>query len=129
MTPDLENILYAKYPHFFARRHLPSSQTCMCWGITTPDDWFETIDTLVGELVAIDPNLQAEQIKEKFNTLRVYLLNYGSNPDTRSKINECMARADRAVNKIERLRYENRNIKKHTPAPSTPATDSTNKEE
>jgi hypothetical protein len=46
MSPELEKQLFNKYPRIF-RDHTKSPQeTSMCWGIETPDEWYDIIDTL-----------------------------------------------------------------------------------
>jgi len=64
--------LYAKYPHLFAKRLLGKSQSCMARGIEVGDGWFGLIDKMSAELINAAPEIQYEQIKEKFGTLRVY---------------------------------------------------------
>ena len=64
--------LYNKYPHLFARRHLDRSQTCMSYGIEVNEGWISLIDEMSEKISAIDPEIQYEQIKEKFGALRVY---------------------------------------------------------
>jgi len=107
MSPDLQAKLFVKYPKIFADKDKSMQETCMCWGIETPDDWYDIIDTLCHALtytystsVEIDkedgehlgikpirytdededtyvysiecPQVIAEQVKEKYNTLRFY---------------------------------------------------------
>lgn len=82
MKQELDDELCAKYPKIFRDRHANMTETCMCWGIETGDGWYGIIDQLCaaiqqhldwqnrdGEKVA---QVVAEQVKEKFGTLRFY---------------------------------------------------------
>ena len=107
MSPELQEQLYNKYPEIFADKDKSMQETAMCWGIETPDDWYNIIDTLCHALtytyitsLSIDeedglkfkfkpldkyykdgndyvyrvqcPQVIAEQVKEKYGTLRFY---------------------------------------------------------
>jgi chaperone required for assembly of F1-ATPase len=105
MSPELQVQLYNKYPKIFADKDKSMQETAMCWGIETPDDWYDIIDTLCRALtytystsLDIDeedaerlnikpirfrdedcciynvecPQVIAEQVKEKYGTLRFY---------------------------------------------------------
>jgi len=78
MTPELENLLYNRYPDFFARHNWSTQESSMAWGCATSDGWFSLIDA-VGETIIDDakatgrPVPQASQVKEKFGGLRIYL--------------------------------------------------------
>lgn len=77
MSPELQEKLYAEYPAIFRQKDLSASMTCMCWGITCNDGWFNLIDTLCAfikykvEQHGSD-NVEALQVKEKFGGLRFY---------------------------------------------------------
>ena len=56
------------------------SQTCMCWGITTGDGWYEILlkasqeTTKIIERKKLDPQLYCfTQVKEKFGEMRIYM--------------------------------------------------------
>ncbi len=77
MTPELEQRLFKKYPELFARRHLPMSETCMCWGLSCGDGWYAILERLCSTITWFcnktnTPLPQFEQVKEKFGVLRVY---------------------------------------------------------
>ena len=77
MSPDKQQALYDKYPELFERHILPATQTCMCWGITTGDGWYDIIDRLCQRITdhCSDNDIELprfEQVKEKFGGLRVY---------------------------------------------------------
>lgn len=82
MTEEQDNYLCTAYPKIFADRHSSMQTTAMCWGFECNSGWFRIIDTLCrqiqhhldwknrnGEVV---PQVVAEQVKEKFGTLRFY---------------------------------------------------------
>lgn len=81
MKLALQNKLFKAFPKLFAQKDLPKEQTCMCWGIDTPDKWYniiyklcECIQDYIDSRSDINPVVQVEftQIKEKFGALRVY---------------------------------------------------------
>lgn len=67
------NILYKMY-------YAPCSETCMCWGLECGDGWLNEIDMLSKKLEALNlmiyptfnVRIQADQVKEKYGTLRFY---------------------------------------------------------
>jgi hypothetical protein len=70
----------------------------MCWGIETPDEWYNTIYNLCQIIQNhIDwnksPQIQFTQVKEKFGSLRVY---YNDNLEY---VNGAIALADTFVRK------------------------------
>lgn len=80
MRQELDEALCAKYPKLFAQRHLPTTQTCMCWGFECGDGWYDLIDRLCGCIQSYIDNNQHKniqqvvvtQVKEKFGGLRFY---------------------------------------------------------
>lgn len=77
MKHELEQILYDKYPKLFVQKDLDMTQTCMCWGISTGDGWFNLIDNLCDTIQQyVDANHKEQvvftQVKEKFGSLRIY---------------------------------------------------------
>jgi len=84
MKQELQDKLFNKYPWIFRQKDLPMDQTCMCWGITTGDGWYNIIDTLCDQIQRYiqhnlnkdkDPGVvkvEAAQVKEKFGALRFY---------------------------------------------------------
>jgi hypothetical protein len=82
MKQELDNQLCEKYPKIFADRHKPMTETCMCWGFECGDGWYNILDQLCNNIQhyidwknrkeEIVPQVVAEQIKEKFGTLRFY---------------------------------------------------------
>jgi len=77
MRPELENKIYTDFPRLFAQKDLPKEQTCMCWGIEVPDEWYAAIHSAC-EIIQdyIDhysrDQIEFTQIKEKFGKLCMY---------------------------------------------------------
>ena len=78
-----EGEMYAKYPTIFRDAGGDPQQTCMAWGLETPNGWWAVLDTACAEITAECARLNAkypdagfcvvaEQVKEKFGTLRFY---------------------------------------------------------
>lgn len=96
MKEELDKILCEKYPKIFANRHADMRTTAMCWGFDCGDGWFDILNQLCANIQGhIDwknssrerllkdnphnmkipdevPQVIAEQVKEKFGTLRFY---------------------------------------------------------
>ena len=69
MKKELDALLCSRYPLIFADRHAPMTQSCMYWGFSCGDGWFDLIDTLCARLqFATDhnkaPQVVATQVKE-----------------------------------------------------------------
>ena len=93
MTPELDEKLCAKYPKIFKNRNGDRIQTCMYYGFSCDDGWFNIIDSLCSVLQnhveneryrhkelsdeKFDEKFQivAAQVKEKFGGLRFYIDN------------------------------------------------------
>lgn len=73
MSPEKEELLYNRYSDLYSHRHLPASESCMCWGFECGDGWFDLIDELSKSLVKLDPAIRVGQVKEKYGGLRFYL--------------------------------------------------------
>ena len=83
MNKILEKNLLKKYPKILKDMYGPMDKTCMHFGIECGDGWYYLIDNLLGSIQSyLDMRLNfnpglidqvvAEQIKEKFGTLRFY---------------------------------------------------------
>jgi len=76
MNKKLDNKLCKEFPNIFKERNLPMSQTCMCWGFPG-DGWYKIIHKLCTNLKTIQMqtgiHITAQQVKEKFGTLRFYI--------------------------------------------------------
>ena len=83
MTPDLDRLLCARYPTLFQRRNVPMDKSCMYWGFSAGNGWFDLLDTLCERLQFWTDRrnavqLIAEQVKEKLGLLEVYVNAAGS---------------------------------------------------
>ena len=81
-----EQEIYEKYPKIFGDRTKPMTETCMCWGLEVPRSWLPIIDELCDAMTTCTytmgvrdyddviqfPQVVADQVKEKFNSLRFY---------------------------------------------------------
>lgn len=96
MREELDKLLCEKYPKIFANRYGDMKTTAMCWGFDCGDGWYDIINALCRNIQGhIDwqnssrerllennphnmkirdevPQVIAEQVKEKFGTLRFY---------------------------------------------------------
>jgi hypothetical protein len=88
MTPDLQAKLYAKYPGIFRDKDKSMKESCMFWGLSCGDGWYDILDHLCyalsytyscgytidgGVYVPVDPpQVIAMQVKEKMATLHFY---------------------------------------------------------
>jgi len=50
MRDDLDKALVERFPKLFRDRNAPMSQTCMCWGFSHDDGWYNIIDQLCGNI-------------------------------------------------------------------------------
>jgi hypothetical protein len=88
----MKNELYVKYPSLFRQTNLPSSESCMHWGIQTGDGWLPIIERLC-ELIKDIPGVEFSEIKEKFGRLSINVKYILDTPDdtkelVKSYINE-----------------------------------------
>ena len=80
MKKELEAKLFEKYNTLFERRSLDMTKTTMCWGVDVGDGWYSLLDEVCAKLVALHPNIRADQVKEKYGTLRFYIGSEGEVP-------------------------------------------------
>ena len=77
MKKENEERLLKRYPELYRQRHLPMTETCMCWGFDVGDGWYKILAKLSKKLDAYAKEkaikLEVTQVKEKFGTLRFYL--------------------------------------------------------
>jgi len=95
MNEELDKILCEKYPKIFRDRNKRMQETCMCWGFSHGDGWYNIIETACRniqnhtdwkrkqepyasmsneEFDEIHQSIAA-QVKEKFGGLRFYVDN------------------------------------------------------
>ena len=77
MKKELQDKLFEKYPKIFRQKDLPSTETCMCLGITCGDGWYDIIDLLCFRIQNyVDScnrkQIEAVQVKSKFGSLKFY---------------------------------------------------------
>jgi hypothetical protein len=76
MKKELELKLVEKYPVILRDYGGDKMKTCMHWGMECGDGWYTLLDQLLEKLDFMSNNFGvqviAEQIKEKFGTLRFY---------------------------------------------------------
>lgn len=88
MKKELQDILVGKHPSMFRDIGGDQRVTCMAWGLECGDGWFSIIDCLCSVIQRTAENLKhrwsdkcpdlvfdvkAEQVKEKFGSLRFYI--------------------------------------------------------
>jgi len=75
MNKNLEKKLKDNFPKLLSNMY--NKESCLAWGVQCDDGWYDLIYNCCKELQDwCDKNstqIQAEQIKEKFGTLRYYL--------------------------------------------------------
>lgn len=82
MREELDKQLCEKYPKIFADRYKDMQVTAMCWGFGHNDGWFNILDQMCHCIQSyidwknrdstVVPQVVADQVKEKFGTLRFY---------------------------------------------------------
>jgi CRISPR/Cas system-associated protein Cas10 (large subunit of type III CRISPR-Cas system) len=76
MKKELELKLVEKYPVIFKQYGGDIRKTCMGWGFSHSDDWYDLIDRMCADITTLSKGkgiqVVAEQVKEKFGTLRFY---------------------------------------------------------
>ena len=84
MNEQKDKELCTKYPNLYKDRHRSPRETCMYWGFSCGDGWYELIDGLSAALEKKIVELKekrtpaeelpkAVQVKEKFGGLRFYM--------------------------------------------------------
>jgi hypothetical protein len=82
MKQELDKLLCEKYPKMMVNRNKSMIETCMCWGFSCGDGWFNILDQLMGNIQhhidwknknsEVVPQVTLDQVKEKFGGLRFY---------------------------------------------------------
>jgi hypothetical protein len=80
MTPEKELQLMADFPQIFTDATKGPKESAMSWGIECESGWYDLLHDMcqeVMDMIAATPDLflyefRAEQVKEKFGTLRFY---------------------------------------------------------
>jgi hypothetical protein len=88
MTEKLEKQLVEKYPKILRDYKGDPMSTCMSWGFEHDDGWYELLDKAMGKIQYLcdkfstpenEVQVIADQIKEKYGTLRFYVHIVGAN--------------------------------------------------
>jgi hypothetical protein len=85
MRKELDEELCRKFPNLYRMRHGNMKETCMCWGFSCNNGWYQLIYNLSEKLEAEilkqpeeeREHFHAAQVKEKFGSLR-YCLSGGT---------------------------------------------------
>lgn len=77
MKKELDDLLCQRYPKIFSERNMTADKSCMYWGFSCRDGWFDLIDVLCAQLQLWTdrngaPQVTAKQVKEKFGKLCFY---------------------------------------------------------
>ena len=83
MNKDLDNRLTTYFPLLYVDRNGCKTKTAMCYGFACGDGWFDLIFELSEKLESIIKKTnytssnqpKAVQVKQKFGTLRFYMVN------------------------------------------------------
>jgi len=75
--------LLADFPRLYRDHSKPMSETCMCWGFSCGDGWYDLLHKLSADIETASASAgldrdsdgwpRATQVKEKFGTLRFYV--------------------------------------------------------
>lgn len=75
MRRELVDKLQNDFPQIFQDLWGDNMTTCMAYGITCCDGWYDLIHKLCSDIMVLDPgpNFKVTQVKEKFGGLRFYV--------------------------------------------------------
>ena len=83
MNEENTQKLYQDFPALYRDAGKSMKETCMCWGFCCGDGWFDLMHQLSADIesealrLGLDPASDewpcADQVKEKFGTLRFYV--------------------------------------------------------
>jgi len=84
MKEELDKKLVREFPHLYEDRNAPGESTCMCWGFSCSDGWFDIIwelssklEPLIQKFIEENPDIElypkAARVKEKHGGLRFYM--------------------------------------------------------
>jgi len=79
MDANLEMKLIKKYPLLFADINKSPQETCICWGVSTGNGWYDIIDEYCKAVYPVAEQTKDDeykfkfmQVKEKYGTIRLY---------------------------------------------------------
>lgn len=68
-----ERRIFERFPKMFRQADLSMQETCMCWGLGIPEDWYPVIEKLAEDINNLAPDaVEFTDIKSKWDNLRVY---------------------------------------------------------
>ena len=73
MNKENTEKLLKEFPDLYSNYYKPMTETCMCWGFSCGDGWYNIIYNLSKQIVKTKIPIKAEQVKEKYGTLRFYI--------------------------------------------------------
>jgi hypothetical protein len=95
MREELDKKLVNDHPSLCRDRYGDIRKTCMCWGFTCGDGWYNIIEELFTKLDEIAPKkIVLDQVKEKFGGLRVYF-------HTTESLGEVYDQVDKLIDEAE----------------------------
>ena len=74
MNKVFENCLIKTFPDLYKGAYMSPTENLMCFGFECGDGWFSIIAALSVKLVKSGEGIVATQVKEKYGTLRFYIL-------------------------------------------------------
>jgi hypothetical protein len=103
MNEELELELVKKYPKILRDYGGDPMQTCMAWGADVDSGWYNLLDKCMEKLQYFcdlcskngeDVQVVANQVKEKYSTLRFYVSVYGANSIENDIIDDIINQAE-----------------------------------
>jgi len=104
MTRELEAKLIKKYPKILVDIYGDPRQTCMAFGAECGDGWYDLLDDCMNKIQYLcdlwstngkEVQVVANQVKEKFGTLRFYISLHGANEIENNIIDDIISEAER----------------------------------
>ena len=106
MREELQLKLVEKYPKILKNFRGDPKSTCMAWGFECDDGWYKLLDKCMEKMQYCcdffssdgdggEVQVVADQIKEKFGTLRFYVSVYGANEIENDIIDDIIGEAER----------------------------------
>jgi len=105
MNQELEIELVKKYPKILRDYKGDPMQTCMAWGLEADSGWYELLDKCMEKLQYFcdicskdgrEVQVVANQIKEKYSTLRFYVSVYGASSIENDIVDDIISEAESA---------------------------------
>jgi len=75
MNLGLEKKLQREFPKLFRGKDKPLTESLMGFGIMCGNGWYGILYDLFRNLSELDEDIELLEVKEKFGTLRVYIIN------------------------------------------------------